>query len=242
LWRNDCAIRELEGLSRYVEPAHGQMPPQLTVNEGGLEFSVAAQTGQKTGWFFDQQFNRARLPTYVDGGSVLDIYAYVGAWGLRAAAAGAKQVTCVDISEQATQSIVANAKSNGLSNVTAVVSDGLKFMQKAAAEKDRYDLIILDPPAFIKRKKDLKQGLLAYRRINEVAMRLLSRDGILISCSCSYHLPAEQLTQLIQQAARHVDRQAQILEFLHQGPDHPIHPAIPETHYLKGLITRITRI
>ncbi len=242
LWRNDVKLREMEGLERYIEVATGRVPSQLEVREAGLRFLVDAQQGQKTGWFYDQRDNREHLSRYVKDRRVLDVYSYAGAWGIRAAAAGATQVTCVDISLPACQAVEANAELNQLTDrVDTVQSDGLKFMQGAATEQQRYDVVVLDPPAFIKRKKDLKAGVIAYRRINEVAMRLLERDGILISCSCSYHMPTERLVQVIQQAARHVDRQVQVLQFLQQGPDHPVHPAIPETSYLKGIVARVTR-
>ena len=240
LWRNDAAVRELEGLERYVEVAAGKAPSELELNEGGLKFRFSPHKGQKTGWFFDQRGNRDRLPVYVAQKTVLDVYSYVGAWGLRAAAAGASAVTCVDTSPRAVEEAEHNADINGFSKqVTVKRSDGLDFMRQAREDRQKFDVVVLDPPAFVKRKKDLKQGSLAYRRINEQAMRVLSKDGILISCSCSYHMPMELLVKNLQQAARHLDRQVQILEVLQQNVDHPVHPAIPETRYLKGVIARV---
>ena len=112
-------------------------------------------------------------------------------------------------------------------------------MRQARENREQFDVVVMDPPAFVKRKKDIKQGSLAYRRVNEQAMRLLSKDGILITCSCSYHMPQDLFIKNLQQAARHLDRQLQILEVLQQGTDHPVHPAIPETRYLKGVIVRV---
>jgi len=240
LWRNDTAVRELEGRDRYVEVAAGEVPSELTVTEGGIDFRFSPHKGQKTGWFYDQRANRDRLDRYAGGKSVLDVYSYVGAWGLRALGAGATAVTCVDTSPRAVADIEYNADQNGFAEqVTVVQSEGLQFMREAREKREKFDLVVLDPPAFVKRKKDLKQGSLAYRRINEQAMRLLSKDGILVTCSCSYHMPQELLVKNLQQAARHLDRQVQILEVLQQGMDHPVHPAIPETRYLKGVIARV---
>ncbi len=240
LWRNDVPVRDLEGLPRYVEVAAGSVPEELTIAEGGLEFRVDPRAGQKTGWFFDQAANRERLARYVAGGRVLDAYAYLGAWGLRAAAAGAEEVVCVDVSAAAVAGIEDHAAANRIADrVRAHRADAVAFLKAALAENQRFDAVILDPPALIKRKKDLKAGEAAYRRVNELALRALGTDGILITCSCSYHLAPERLIALLQAAARHVDRQLQILEVLHQGPDHPIHPAIPETSYLKGVIARV---
>jgi 23S rRNA (cytosine1962-C5)-methyltransferase len=240
LWRNDGAVRELEGLDRYVEVATGEVPSVLELTEGGVKFTFSPHKGQKTGWFFDQRSNRDRLAQYVAGKQVLDVYSYVGAWGLRAVAGGASAVTCVDSSPRAVEDLERNAELNGFSDRLSVIqSDGLQYMQGAREKRDQFDVVVLDPPAFVKRKKDIKQGSLAYRRINEQAMRLLSKDGILITFSCSYHMPQELFIKNLQQAARHLDRQLQVLEVLQQGMDHPVHPAIPETRYLKGAIVRV---
>ena len=118
-------------------------------------------------------------------------------------------------------------------------ADAFDCLKAARERREHYDVVILDPPAFVKRKKDLKEGALAYRRLNELAMQVLAHDGILVTCSCSYHMPADELLRGVQQAARHLDRQAQVLMTLQQAPDHPVHPAIPETAYLKGFVCRV---
>jgi 23S rRNA (cytosine1962-C5)-methyltransferase len=240
VWKNDSSARVLEGLGSYVEGAEALAGESVLVHEGGLQFAVDVIEGQKTGWFFDQQLNRERLAPYVKGRSVLDIFSYVGAWGLRAAAFGASEVTCVDASAAAVQRITANAERNGLADrVSAVAADAFDFLKTARGERRHFDVVILDPPAFVKRKKDLKEGALAYRRLAEAAMQVLSRDGVLVLCSCSHHMPRTALLEGIQAAARHLDRFVQMLEPLSQGPDHPVHPAIPETAYLKGYICRV---
>lgn len=240
IWKNDSSAREMEGLDSQVDIAWGEAPKPGEVIEGGLGFGFDALAGQKTGWFFDQRGNRDRLAGYVQGRSMLDVFSYVGAWGIRAAAFGAESVDCVDASADAVAHIQANAARNGFAErVTAQRADAFDFLKAARAERRRWDVVVLDPPAFVKRRKDLKEGALAYRRLAEAGMQVLSRDGILILCSCSHHMPRAALLEQIQAGARHLDRFVQCLEVLGQGPDHPIHPAIPETEYLKGFVIRV---
>lgn len=240
LWRNDSPMRTLEGLDSYVETAVGQVPETLIVEEDGARLRVPLLTGQKTGWFFDQRDNRTRLARYVPGRRVLDMFSYIGAWGVRAALHGAEEVLCVDSSGPALELAAANAGLNGVAQrFHTRQGDAFAVLKSLREARERFDVVILDPPAFIKRKKDLKEGTQAYRRLNEMAMQVLNKDGILISCSCSHHLPRETLNQLLLQAARHLDRSMQILEQGHQSPDHPLHPAIPETGYLKACYARV---
>jgi len=238
--RNDSSIRALEGLDQYIELAYGEMPELLTLEEGGLKFQVQSQEGQKTGWFFDQAENRARMAKYIQGGRVLDVCSYVGAWGVQAAAMGAKEVVCVDTSASALEMVQANAALNGLSDkVSTRRANAFDCLRDLRSENEHFDVIILDPPAFIKRRKDMKEGTMAYMRLNQAAMQLLSKDGVLITSSCSHHMSQEGLLQLVQQAGRHTDRSLQLLEQGQQGMDHPIHPAIPETSYLKTFYLRV---
>lgn len=240
LLRNDSSIRELEGMDQYIEVASGNVPELLTLEENGLSFQVQAQEGQKTGWFFDQAENRASLAKYIQGGRVLDVCSYVGAWGLQAAASGAKQVICVDTSSSALDMVEANAALNGMSDrVSTQRANAFDCLRDLRSGKERFDLIILDPPAFIKRRKDVKEGTMAYMRLNQAAMQLLSKDGILVTSSCSHHMSQQGLLQLVQQAGRHTDHSLQLLEQGQQGMDHPIHPAIPETAYLKTFYLRV---
>ena len=240
LWKNDAGVRELEGLPSYVEPAFGDVPESVDVEEGGVTFRIPLGAGQKTGWFFDQAANRLALRKYVGGARVLDVFSYLGAWGLGALRAGATEVTCVDSSAPALEGLQAAAAANGLKPAT-IRGDAFDVMEQLHAEKRRFDVVVIDPPAFIKRKKDIPKGEAAYRRLNQLAIQLLERDGILVSCSCSYHLDPQQLLAAIQRGARHLDRFAQVIEVGGQAPDHPIHPAIPETRYLKAYFCRIVR-
>jgi 23S rRNA (cytosine1962-C5)-methyltransferase len=171
---------------------------------------------------------------------VLDVCSYVGAWGVQAAVQGASEVYCVDASESALDSVASNALRNGVADrVAGLQGDAFDALRELRAANERFDLVILDPPAFIKRRKDIKEGELAYRRLNQLALQLLSRDGMLITSSCSHHMSSDRLLQVVQQASRHVDRSLQLLEQGGQSADHPVHPAMPETAYLKTFYLRV---
>jgi 23S rRNA (cytosine1962-C5)-methyltransferase len=239
LLRADSSIRKLEGLDSYQQVI-GNVPEELTVKEHGLSFAVSLREGQKTGWFYDQRLNRARLRNYVRGKRVLDVFSYAGAWGLQAAAAGAAEVLCVDASGAAVERIHGNAQANGLSDrVASVEGDAFEVLAQLRLNQEKFDVVVLDPPAFIKRKKDARAGEQAYHRLNQLAMQVLKKDAILVSASCSHHLPESSLQTILLQSSRHLDRSLQILERGHQAPDHPLHPAIAETAYLKALFCRV---
>jgi len=241
VWKNDSGARDLEHLPQVVEAAFGEIPDELEVYESGLRFMAPLRAGQKTGWFYDQTANRQRLVRYMwPGMRVLDVCSYVGAWAVTALKNGAASARCVDSSKAALRAASRNAQANGVSIETTHddAFDALRAMQERG---ERYDVVIVDPPAFIKRKKDVPQGQAAYRKLNQLALGLMDGDGLLVSCSCSYHMSADDLVTAIQSAARHSGRFVQILEAGGQSPDHPIHPAIPETRYLKAFFCRVTR-
>jgi len=241
LWRNDAPVRALEGLDAYVDSALGPMPEDLEVCEHDARFRVSATSGQKTGWFFDQYDNRARLRRLVPEARVLDLFSYVGAWGIQAARYGAQEVLCVDSSAAALEQARANAVLNGVEDrVQMERADAFEVLESLRADSRRFDVVVVDPPAFIKRRKDAKSGLQGYYRLNQLAMQVLAKDGMLVSCSCSQILLPEQLSELIQKGARHTDRMVQIIDRGHQAADHPVHPAIPETDYLKSVTARFT--
>ncbi|MBX9913266.1 MAG: class I SAM-dependent rRNA methyltransferase [Pseudomonadaceae bacterium] len=240
LFKNDSAARDAEGLSSYVETAFGLVPEWVALEENGVKFEAPVIAGQKTGWFYDHRMNRARIAPYVKGKRVLDLFSYIGGWGVQAAAFGASDVMCVDASAFALDGVERNAGLNGLTEkVACLEGDVFEALKQLKAAEERFDVVIVDPPAFIKRKKDLKNGEAAYRRLNEQAMRLLNKDGILVSASCSMHLPEDDLQNILLTSARHLDRNMQLLERGSQGPDHPVHPAIPETRYIKSLTCRL---
>jgi 23S rRNA (cytosine1962-C5)-methyltransferase len=226
-------------LPNYVEAVKGTFEVGVVV-EDGLTFGVPIAQGQKTGWFFDQAANRRALPKYVrQGARVLDVFSYVGAWAVRAAKCGASAVIAVDSSAPALDLAAKNGERNGVI-VETRKGDAFDVLEQLARESGRFDIVILDPPAFAKRRKDVPKALAAYKRLNHLAIQLLASDGILVSCSCSYHVSAEDLQDAIAKAARAADRHLQILEFGGQAPDHPVHPAIPETRYLKAYFCRVT--
>ncbi|MEO4046853.1 class I SAM-dependent rRNA methyltransferase [Pseudomonas sp. CAU 1711] len=240
LFKNDSAARDAEGLTRYVETAFGLVPDWVALEENGVKFEAPVQGGQKTGWFYDHRMNRARLAPYVQGKRVLDLFSYVGGWGVQAAAFGASEVFCVDGSALALDGVERNATLNGVAEkVTCIEGDVFAALKELKAAEERFDVVVADPPAFIKRKKDIKNGEAAYRRLNEQAMRLLGKDGILVSASCSMHLEEDHLQNILLTSARHLDRNIQLLERGAQGPDHPVHPAIAETRYIKSLTVRL---
>lgn len=236
LLRNDPGVRELEGLDLHVEVAAGEIPGSVSLEEGGCRFEVSMTEGQKTGWFFDQAANRDRMSRYVAGRRVLDVCTYVGAWGVRAAAAGATTVTSVDSSEQALARTLYNAALNGLEErVGTLRGDAFQVLRDLRQQGEVFDVVMLDPPAFIKRKKDLSEGTLAYRRLNQAALQVLAPDGMLVTSSCSHHMDRGRLLHTVQTAARRSGQFLRLLEYGQQAPDHPIHPAIGETEYLKTL-------
>jgi 23S rRNA (cytosine1962-C5)-methyltransferase len=241
VWKNDGGARELENLPRQVLTPVGRAPEEIKILENSLQFSVPLASAQKTGWFYDQSANRERWRSMISPGArVLDVCSYAGAWAIAALTRGAREALCVDASESALSVAMRNAASNGVVLGTQR-GDVFEVMDELVRRGERFDAIVLDPPAFIKRKKDIPRGQAAYRKLNQIAMRLLERDALLVSCSCSYHLAADELMGLIQAAARHTTRFVQVLHCGGQAPDHPIHPAIPETRYLKAFFCRVTR-
>ncbi len=241
VWKNDGSARELEQLPRQVLTPIGRLPEELRVLEGGLTFTLPLSSAQKTGWFYDQSGNREQWRRLIaPGARVLDVCSYAGAWAITALTRGAREALCVDASQGALAVARRNAVANGVT-VGTECGDAFDVLDELVRRGERFDAIVLDPPAFIKRKKDIARGQAAYRKLNQVAMRLLERDALLVSCSCSYHLAAEELLGLIQAAARHSGRFVQVLYSGGQSPDHPVHPAIPETRYLKAFFCRVTR-
>lgn len=234
LLRRDSRARREQGLATESEVVFGTVPDQVAIRENGVEFLVPVAHGQKTGWFYDHRMSRARLAHWVVGKRVLDVYSYIGGWGVQAAAFGAASVCCLDSSARALEGVMTNAGLNGVTDaVETRQGSAPETMAQLAAEGARFDVVILDPPAFIQRRKDLKKGITAYRRINELGLRLLAPGGVLVAASCSMHLARADLINAVQQASVRARRQLRIVEQGGQGPDHPVHPAIPETEYLK---------
>lgn len=239
LLRNDSQIREHEGLEAFTKALFGTPPEEVELIENGTKFLAPLWKGQKTGWFYDHRMNRLRLKDYVKDKSVLDVFSYLGGWGIQAAIFGAKSVDCIDASQTACDFITKNAALNQVSDrIQVICDDAFDALKKLQQQQKQYQVIILDPPAFVKKAKDKKEGLIAYQRLNEMALKLLVPGGILIACSCSMHVLMEDLLETLQRSAYRSQMEVQVLERGHQGPDHPIHLYIPETDYLKAIVVR----
>ncbi len=242
LLKNDNKQRQLEGLSLESEVAYGKLPETLIIEENNAKFQLNAFEGQKTGWFFDHRNSRAELAKIANGQRVLDLFSYSGAWGIPAAMAGASEVICVDSSESALGFAENSARLNQVEDkMNFVRNDVFEFLRQARENYQRYDIIVLDPPALIKRKKDFKAGYEAYRRLNHLALQVLEANGILISASCSHHLSKANLHEILRASARHIDRHLVFFATGSQGPDHPVHPSIAETEYLKTYFCSVNK-
>ncbi|GFO72393.1 23S rRNA (cytosine1962-C5)-methyltransferase [Bathymodiolus japonicus methanotrophic gill symbiont] len=241
LLKNDNPQRELEGLSTESVCIYGEIPEQLIIEENNAQFKIDIVAGQKTGWFYDHRSSRALLAPLAKDKTVLDLFSYTGGWGIPAALHNAQQVTCVDASAGAIKLAEHNAHLNQVSdNMQFIQSDVFDYLKQARLEKRRFDIVILDPPALIKRKKDFKTGYEAYRRLNHLALQVLAKDGILVSASCSYHLSKANLHEILRSSARHIDRNLTIVATGGQAADHPIHPAISETEYLTSYFCAVS--
>ena len=240
--KNDIASRKMEGLESVVEVAKGEVSDLLSVEENQCQFCFSALHGQKTGWFYDHRANRQSMQRWVTDKRVLDVFSYVGSWGIQAAVAGASEVHCIETSSAACETIESNAQLNKVSEKMNIIQeDAFEALSSLKNAGKQYDVIILDPPAFIKRKKDVKNGTTAYQRLNRLAMQLLAHNGILISASCSFHFSrADHLRVLRNTAYKHGFR-IQIVGENQYAPDHPVHPAIPETDYLSCFTLRILK-
>jgi SAM-dependent methyltransferase (EC 2.1.1.-) len=237
LWRLDTAARTAEGLPSTVEES-GEVPERATVVEGGLEFAVDLRGGQKTGWFYDQRDNRDRLGRMARGARVLDLFSYVGGWSLRALEAGAIEATAVDSSAEALTRLADNAARQGR-EVETLRGEALEALRALRRDGRKFDLVVVDPPALIKRRRDHAAGLSLYQRLNRAAIDVLAPGGILVSCSCSFHLSESELQRVLLRAARGAGRPLALIGSGGQGADHPVHPAIPETRYLKAFYATV---
>ena len=237
--RNDSSARRLEGLPEMVELLFGG-EAAATAEEGGLRFPVDPLAGQKTGWFFDQRPNRDRVAALASGGRVLDVFCHVGAFGLRCAAAGAASVVLVDSSAPALAQAREAARLNGLeARVATTRADAFEALTALAEAGDRFDLVVCDPPAFAKSRKDAEAGLRAYSRMVRLAAPLVTPGGFLFVASCSYHAPLEAWTAQVAFGLHRARREARIVFTGGAGPDHPVHPHLPETAYLKTQLLQV---
>lgn len=238
---NRSRSRTLENLPETDHTAIGQLPDVLTVQENGCNFQIPATGGQKTGWFYDHRENRRLVADLCKGKRVLDVFSYAGGWSIAAAKRGATEVTAVDSSQTALDYLQSNAQLNDVSGqLQCVCSDAIEALKQLAASDKQYDVVVVDPPAFIKRKKDFKKGVQHYELLNRLAAKLVSPGGLLATASCSQAMPLDDLTAATRRAAIKSGSDMQILHTLCQGPDHPWVAGVPETRYLKGLLARLS--
>ncbi len=235
--RSEAPVRALEGLEARSGLARGSVPESIRIRENGLEFEASLGSGQKTGWFLDQRENRAAAARYASGRRVLDAFCNQGGFALAAAAAGATSVTALDSSAEAIESVRSNAARNGLpERVRYVTANAFEYLREAERSGERYDLVILDPPAFAKSKAALEGAMRGYKDVNLRALRLLAPGGILATFSCSFWLSRDRLREALESAAADSGVTLRYLEELGQAPDHPIVSGYPESGYLKGFI------
>ena len=237
---NDASSRAIEGLPTEKKVLMGELKEPAVISKNGLEFEVDLLEGQKTGFFLDQSENYLALKGLVEGGEVLDAFCYTGGWSMHAAQFGAKEVTGIDQSEGALDWARRNALRNHLESrcrfEAANVFDILTAYEK---EGRSYDCIVLDPPSFVKRRKEVENAVRGYKEINLRAMKLLRPGGFLISCSCSYHLSQGRFREVLSDAAKDARRSLRLLSFQPQPKDHPILMALPETEYLKCAVLQV---
>jgi 23S rRNA (cytosine1962-C5)-methyltransferase len=235
--RNDARVRELEGLEIRTGVVYGQAPEEIEINQHGVRFLVSPLAGQKTGAFLDQRENylAARRVAY---GRALDCFTFNGGFALHLAEK-CDSVVGVDIAAEAVAGAIKNAALNGASNVTFQTSNVFDALREMGATGERFDTIVLDPPAFTKSRATVKSGARGYKEINLRALKLLNPGGVLITCTCSYHMTEEMFLEIIAEAARDARRRLQVIEKRGQSSDHPVLLGVPETHYLKCVIARV---
>ncbi len=236
--RNDTATRELEGLPLGVKLARGRVPERVAFGLHGLRLLADPWGGQKTGFFFDQRENYRLLARVAPGRRILDAFCYSGAWGLHAARWGARQVVFLDGSESALDIARENAEANAAEGAAFVRADALEYL-KAEAGGEGFDVVVLDPPAFVKSRRRVPEALKGYLNLNKWGVRCVRPGGYLVTCSCSHHVRPEVFVETVARAAREAGREVRAIGSGRQAPDHPWIPAMPETSYLKALLLRV---
>lgn len=238
--RSDSSAREKEGLPLVCDWIYGKAETDITICENNVKLTVDIKNGQKTGYFLDQKFNRKRVAQFCKDKVVLDTFTHTGAFGLNAFLAGAKEVTSVDISDSAIATVNKNiALNNAQDKVKAVEADVFDLLKQYEKEEKKFDVIILDPPAFTKSAKMIEKAYGGYKEINLRAMRLLNPNGILVTCSCSSFMTPEMFCDMIMHASCDSHKKVQILEKRGAGSDHPVLCGYPKSEYLKCVICRV---
>lgn len=232
--RADTPSRALEGLEDYVRAAKGEAG-RIAVEENGVRYFGDLASGQKTGWYYDQRDNRAFMAGLARGKSVLDAYSYSGGFGIAAAKAGATEVVCLDSSAPALQLAEESAAANGVA-IKPVKADVFEELERLAAAKETFDIVIADPPPFVRARKDLEPGAKAYRKLARLAAQVVAPGGFLLLASCSHNIPAERFANECAAGIARTGRRAALIRTAGAGADHPVHPLLPESAYLKALV------
>jgi 23S rRNA (cytosine1962-C5)-methyltransferase len=236
--KNDAPVRTLEGLELYDRIEIGELSGPVPVIENGLTYFADLAEGQKTGWFFDQRENRAFMAKLSKGRSVLDVYSYGGGFALAMASGGASRVVAVDRSAEALELASKAASANGFTLET-VRAEAYAELARLDAANERFGIVVVDPPAFVKSRKDLSAGAKGYRKLAKLAAPLVEPGGFLFAASCSHHMPAEQFFEETVQGVLQADRSGRVIRTSGAGPDHPLHPLLPESAYLKAVVIQL---
>ncbi|HET8726607.1 MAG TPA: class I SAM-dependent rRNA methyltransferase [Alphaproteobacteria bacterium] len=238
--RNDSPARALEGLEREVRVAKGTLDGPVELEENGARFVADPAGGQKTGWFFDQRDNRAFVARLAAGRTAIDFYTHTGGFCIQMALAGASHVTAVDRSAPALEAAAAAAALNGVAGRIAFrKADAFDEMQRLRDRDERFGVVVVDPPAFVKSRKDLKAGAQGYRKMTRLAARIVEPGGVLLAASCSHHVDPALFAEQVARGLTDAGRQGRILRASGAGPDHPVHPLLPESAYLKALVLQL---
>lgn len=238
--RGDSPARRLEGLPEVFDVRKGSLDTVGEAIENGMRFSVDLASGQKTGWFYDQRENRAAVGRLADGARVLDVYSYLGGFAIACARAGARDVTAIDRSQPALDLARRSAERNGVAAMTRFVrAEAFAELERLAAAKERFDIVIADPPAFVKSKKDLAAGARGYRKLARLAASLVSPGGFLFIASCSHNVDRPLFDEQVARGLNDAGRSGRILMQSGAAADHPVHPMLPESAYLKASLIQI---
>jgi 23S rRNA (cytosine1962-C5)-methyltransferase len=232
--RCDAPSRALEGLDSYVETVKGK-GHRIAVEENGARYIADLTEGQKTGWYYDQRDNRAFIAQFAKSKSVLDAYSYTGGFGILAAAAGARETVCLDSSAPALALAEESARANNV-KIKAVKADVFEELERLIAAGEKFDVVLADPPPFVKSKRDLEPGAKAYRKLARLAAQVTAPDGVLMLASCSHNIPPDRFAAECAQGLLRAGRRARLIRQAGAGPDHPVHPLLPESAYLKALV------
>lgn len=238
--RNDSAIRGLEGLAAEVRTARGMVDGPIAVEENGAVFEADPLGGQKTGWFFDQRDNRAFVARLARGRRLIDVYTHTGGFGIQAALAGAAAVTLVDRSAASLELALRAAAANGMADRVATArGEAFADLERRGASGERWEVVVVDPPAFVKSKKDLAAGARGYAKLARLAARITAPGGFLCAFCCSHHVDPVLFAEQVARGLIDAGRMGRILRQSGAGPDHPVHPLLPESAYLKGIVLQL---